>query len=264
MNQSIQKVGLKISCRCGREFTKKGIARHKCDLKPEVFACTYCKKEFTNEMYLFKHECEQKRRHNQIKEKTNIQGFRAYEWWYKSQYGAKKTYDDFCKSSFYSAFVKFGKFVLDKEIYNPLLYVDHLVKISAKIDDWTKENLYITYIRELNKNETPLVALERSIKIMQQWSVRYGDGGDNWFEFFQNVETPLAALWISTGRISPWLLFLAPQQNVKGLLSRFTKEQTTMFAKAIDAEFWKAKIERCNPEDIDHFRFVLSDMEYKE
>lgn len=250
-----------IICGCGRAFTKRGIKIHKCDLKPEVFECPFCEKEFTAEKYLFTHECEQKRRHNQIKEKVNIQAFKAYEWWYKQTYGKTKTYDDFCKSSFYNGFIKFSKFALDNEIYNPLLYIEHLIRISAKLDDWTNEKLYTTYIRELNKNETPLVALERSIKVMQQWSIRYGDGGDNWFEFFHKVETPLAALWISTGRISPWLIFLAPQSSVRVLLQRFSKEQSAMFKKAIDTEFWKAKIERADADEIEHFRTVLQEME---
>ena len=251
-----------IVCGCGRSFTKRGIAIHKCDKKPEVFSCPFCKKEFTSETYMFNHECEQKKRNNN-KDKTSLQAYKAYQHWYKQSYGKQKTYEDFCKSAFYNGFMKFGKFVLEKEIFNPLLYIDYLIKISAKIDDWTSEKLYIIYIRELNKNETPGDALERSVKLMTQWSIRYGDGGDNWFEFFHKVETPLAALWISTGRISPWLIFLAPQTSVRVLLQRFTKEQTKMFTIAIDAEFWKAKIKRTNAEDIEHFSLVLKDMEYK-
>src|ERR1017187_10443432 len=250
-----------VECGCGRMFTKRGIKIHKCNKKPEEFSCPYCEKEFTSEVYLFNHECEQKRRHLQIKEKVNVQAFRAYEWWYKQTYGRQKTYDDFCKSSFYKALIRFGKFVTDYEIFNPMLYLDHLVKISAKLDDWTKETLYTTYIRELNKTEAPMAALERSIKIMQQWSIRYGDGGDNWYEFFHKVETPLVSLWISTGKISPWLIFLAPSSCVNVLLKRFTKEQNRMFTKAIDAEFWKTKIERCDKEIVADFREVLKEME---
>src|ERR1035437_9932367 len=95
-----------VECGCGKMFTKRGIKIHKCNKKPEEFSCPYCEKEFTSELYLFNHECEQKRRHLQIKEKVNVQAFRAYEWWYKQTYGRQKTYNNFCKSSFYNAFIK--------------------------------------------------------------------------------------------------------------------------------------------------------------
>ena len=77
-----------------------------------------------------------------------------------------KTYDDFCKSPYYNAFVKFGSFINNVRPLYPERYVDHVVTSGVKLDHWCKEELYEQYATNLIKKENVETALERSIMTM--------------------------------------------------------------------------------------------------
>jgi len=95
--------------------------------------------------------------------------------------------------------------------------------------------------------------LERNFLLMQQWA---NDTGDHWQDFFRRVEPPLAALWIASGRISPWVLFVA--SSAHDLLNRFSPEQHAILDAAIDLGFWRLKIKH-HQHDVDIIRAMLTD-----
>ena len=82
-------------------------------LEEQPFGCVHCGKSFMKEKTLIAHMCEQKRRALQRDEKRVLTGMITYNRFYQLTQNAKKnkTYEDFCKSSYYNAFVKFGSFV---------------------------------------------------------------------------------------------------------------------------------------------------------
>ena len=81
--------------------------------------CTYCSKEFTRERTLQVHMCEPKRRYLQKGEKWVQNGFMVFQRFYQIHQNnmKEKTYDDFCKSSYYNAFVKFGRIMMHIILY---------------------------------------------------------------------------------------------------------------------------------------------------
>lgn len=244
-----------VGCRCGRSFTKQGFAKHKCDHKPPVFICEFCKTELTTEKRLFAHLCEAKRRHLQKDDPATRRGFIAYERFYIKNMGHKKspTYENFAKSHFYGAFVRFGRHTIDVNVLNLLGYIDFLLRTEVPIDKWTSHALYNTYVVELNKTEPPLNALERVFKVMQQWSI---ETGEEWNDFFRKIEPPRAALWIANGKISPWILFTA--SSAPELFKRMPPEQAAMVERTIDPEFWRLKLER-NQQEVEVIRSMLAE-----
>ncbi len=244
---------LEITCGCGRSFTKRGYTRHKCEQSKEQFFCDFCKTAFTTERRLINHLCEQKRRFLQREDQSNRRGFMAYERFYNRSMGKSVTYENFMKSSLYGAFVRFGKHCIDVNVLNLLGFVDFLLRVEAPVDKWTNLTLYDTYVRELNKTEPPIDALERVFKVMQQWAI---ESDENWIDFFRKVQPPLAALWISNGKISPWVLFTA--SSAHDLLKRLPPEQIAMVEKAIDPVFWKLKIER-HQNEVEIIRSILAE-----
>lgn len=243
----------KVACGCGRSFTRRGLARHKCDMKPVSFKCEFCHREFTTERRLIVHLCEPKRRYQQRDDRAVTLGFMAYEQFYRKSMGRQPSYDSFIASNLYGAFVRFGKHLIDLGAVNSVGFIDFLLRIEVPLDRWTDLPLYNTYVRELTKNEAVLDALERNVKLMQQWS---SQTGEPWHEFFRKVEPPLAALWIANGRISPWILFTA--STAHELMERMTLEQSNMVERTIDPEFWKLKIQR-HQHEVDTIRSMLAE-----
>ena len=99
-------------------------------------------------------------------------GYRAFQRFYEKATATKqpKTFEEFAKSQYYTAFTKFGKFSYDLQVLNFVDFVDFLIDFGVKLDDWTKNEAYVLWIKQYVRKESYDVALERSIKFMEKWS----------------------------------------------------------------------------------------------
>lgn len=163
------------------------------------------------------------------------------------------SFDDFAKSQFWGAFLRFARHMLDINAIRPTAFVDFLIRTEVPVDRWTSPVVYETYVRELSKTESPDAAVERNILLMQQWAM---DTGEHWTDFFRKVAPPVAALWVRSGRISPWVLFVA--SSAKDMLTRLGPEQAQIVEKTIDVRFWEAKLER-HKEEVARIRAILDE-----
>jgi len=75
----------------------------------------------------------------------------------------------FCKSAYYSAFVKFGSFISNVKPLYPMKYIDYVVTSGVKLDHWCREEMYLKYAGDLILREPVETAMERSIKTMMDW-----------------------------------------------------------------------------------------------
>ncbi len=204
----------------------------------EKILCKYCGKEFRRESTLLAHQCEPKRRWLQEKE-TGVQfGLRAYLHFYETMQGSakNKSYKDFVTSSYYSAFVKFGQYIVQIRAVNPHAYIDWTIKNVKKLDQWTKEIHYETFLYEYLRKEHPNDALDRSFSEMQKWA--------------DSVEKPFNTIFaeggfnkvcnmITNGRISPWIIYNC-DSGVE-FLSKLSDIQVKLVYKYIDPDFWQQK-----------------------
>ena len=112
------------------------------------YACQYCKKAFVKETTLAVHVCEQKKRRQDKSERGVELGFQAYIRFYEMTQGSAKlkTYDDFCDSPYYKAFVKFGRYCVNTRTINPKQFLEWLLKNNKKIDHWSSDQLYTEYL----------------------------------------------------------------------------------------------------------------------
>ena len=201
--------------------------------------CTYCDKTFTRERTLQVHMCEPKRRHLQKNEKWVQNAFMVFQRFYQiHQHGQKeKTYDDFCRSAYYNAFVKFGRFMMHINPLYPEKYIDYVILSKIKLDHWARDDLYEAYLIETLKAEPVESALQRSIATMMDWSA---EQNAQWADYFRLVNTNRAVQHIQQGKISPWLLLGC--KAGKNLLQSLNDEQLQMVARFIAPEFWTQKI----------------------
>lgn len=238
-------------------------AKPKAELKAEAvepeapsYECAFCKKAYRRENAFLVHMCEQKQRFLNKDEKHVKLAFKVYSTFYQINYRGQKarTYDDFAKSKFYTAFVKFGRYLLDINAVNPDRFVEFLIKTGIPLDRWQSPVVYETYMRELAKKETALAAIERNFLLMQQWE-REAEGRV-WTNFFREVSPVLATHWIRHGRISPWVLYTASSAN--DLFSRMSEEQINLITQAVEPKFWQAKF-ASDPETVGVIREILDE-----
>lgn len=218
--------------------------------------CDFCKKSFSKESSLLAHACEKRRRWMMRDEKYVKLGFFSYQRFYHLTYSSRKnkeqTYEQFSNSSFFSAFVVFGKYLLSINAIDCEGFIDSLIKNQVKLANWIHPQFYEAWIRELGRKESSDRAVERNILLMRQWEL---DTGEPWSDFFRKVNPQLATKWIKSGRISPWLLYCGFGND---LFSRMSDEQLDLVKDLLDPEFWLKKI-NSNQDDVQQIKSILQE-----
>ena len=218
------------------------------------YVCQYCGSAYVKESTLAVHMCEQKRR-NLAKNEKHVQlGYQTYVRFFQLTQKAKhiKTYEEFAKSPYYNAFVKFGSFLSN---VNPLYldrYIDYVVTSGVKLDHWCREELYYRYVLDLIKKEPAEVALQRSIDTMVMWAE---DNSSSWNHYFKYVKTNKAVFDIKDGKISPWLVLNC--NSGREMLSNFNDEQMNLVFETLDPVYW-AKRFKTYPADFELVKEVVS------
>jgi hypothetical protein len=201
------------------------------------YKCDHCGKFFAKEKTLVVHVCEKKRRFLAKDEKHVLAGFLTYEKFYQiNQKNVKKTYEDFCDSPYYNAFVKFGSFLVNTAPIYPDRFIDYVLRSGVKLDHWCRDSLYESYLIELIKEEPADGAVQRTISTMIDWADK---NNASWEHYFQYVNLNRAVHDIKEGLISPWLLLNT--KSGKEMLQKMNDEQLDIIAPIIDPQFWVRK-----------------------
>ena len=194
------------------------------------YVCEYCGAGFMREKTLAVHMCEPKRRFLQRSEKRVQLGLYAFNQFYKLSAGAKKdkTHDEFDKSPYYNAFVKFGSFVNNVRPLYPEKYA-----------------------LELIKKEGVQTALERSIMTMMDWA---DENNSVWNHYFNYVSLNRAIYHIKDGKISPWLILNC--KSGKDMMNKFNDEQLEIIFNIMDPQHWARRFKR-QTNDVDTVKEVV-------
>jgi len=173
-------------------------------------------------------------------------GFYAFNQFYKLSAGARKdkTYKEFCKSSYYNAFVKFGSFINNVKPLYPEKYIDYVVTSGVKLDHWCREDMYEKYAINLIRKEGVETALERSVMTMMEWAE---ENNSVWNHYFNYVSLNRAVWHIKDGKISPWLVLNC--NSGKEMLGKFNDEQLGMIYSITDPKHWAVRFQR-QPSDV--------------
>jgi hypothetical protein len=207
------------------------------------FKCRYCEKAFRKESTLAAHLCEQKRRWQQEKE-TGVQwGLQAYLKFYEMTQGSAKlkSYEDFVKSPYYNAFVKFGREQVAVRCVNFPRYTEWLLKNNKKLDYWCKDSFYEEWLHEYLRKEAVQDALERALKEMQDYADTHPDLKNGFVDYFRYGNANRICHHITTGRISPWIVFNCTS-GVE-FLGSLSDEQTVIIFHWIDPDHWQRKFQ---------------------
>lgn len=205
------------------------------------FKCQYCEKSFKREKTLAAHLCETKRRWQQERE-TGVQlGFKAYVKFYEITQGSakQKTYADFVDSAYYNAFVKFGRHCQAIRCVNFSAYSEWLLKNNKKLDNWCSDKLYTEWLYQYLRTESVQDALERALKEMQKYAEEHPELKNGFTDYFRYGNSNRICYHISTGRISPWILFHC--DSGVDFLSKLSEEQVDLIMHIIDPDMWQRR-----------------------
>lgn len=203
-----------------------------------TFKCEYCEKQFVKETSLAAHACEPKRRALQKDEPGVRLGFQAYVKFYSNVSGSAKpkTYEEFAKSAYYKAFVKFGRYCVEIRAINPAQFMSWLLKTQKKIDYWCSDRVYTEYLLEYLRIEAVEDALARAIEYGMDWEEKTQHPARDCLRF-GNINAICYA--VTTGRISPWVIYNS--ESGQKFLNSLDPTQVTMIWPYIDSDIWQKK-----------------------
>jgi hypothetical protein len=216
--------------------------------------CEFCGRTFARESTIMKHICEYKHRYLEKDRAGNRIGFQAWLQFYRKNSTSTKhrTYEEFIKSAYYTAFVKFGNYCVEINAVNISRFADWLLKNQIKIDTWCTDTTYTKYLIEYLKVEDPLDAIARSVEttmtlaetagILSKDVLRYGN-------------TNRICHSITTGKISPWMLYHSTSGTQ--FLGNLNEPQVDMIIDYINPEQWKIKFNR-EPENVKQVKELLT------
>lgn len=219
------------------------------------YKCEYCGKLFAKEKTLYVHVCEQKRRHMGKGEKHVQAGLLTFQKFYELTQKTKqpKTFDEFASSPYYTAFVKFGSFLVNTAPIYPEMFIDFVIRSGVKLDHWCRDELYEQYLSDLIKKEPADGAIQRTIKTMMDW----GDANNAaWEHYFQYANLNRATHDIKEGLISPWILLNT--KSGKEMLTRMNDEQLEIVGPIIDPQFWMRRF-KALPADVELVKDVIKE-----
>lgn len=215
--------------------------------------CKYCNKSFAKLATLNTHVCIKKRRHADINTAGSRFGLRTFQKFYELSMNSKKikTPQEFIDSAYYIDFAKFGNYIATLKPVYPEQFIEFVIKNGIDLKNWTKDSTYEIYIENLTKTEPADSATDRSIIQIMEWCNKNNTSFDN---FFADISTNEAAYLIKTGKISPWVLYLAT--SGEQLMTRFNEEHGKIIGVMIDPSIWTRKFKKL-PADVEFIRSLL-------
>lgn len=222
----------------------------------QKYTCQYCKKQFIRENSLLVHLCEQKKRYQNQHEPAVKIGFQAYQKFYQISQGGRslKDYDHFSKSSYYRAFVKFGRYAISIKAINVMRFAEWLIVNNKKLDYWCKDSEYNKFLLEYTQKENVADALERAVNLAVKWNESTGNPLEDYLRY---GNSNILCHEIANGKISAWVLYNCASGNE--FLTRITPDQLKMIWDWIDADVWAPRFKRY-PADAEYCKSILKEL----
>ena len=217
------------------------------------YTCQFCKKDFVKETSLTVHSCEPRRRRQERSERGVELGFQAYIKFYEMTQGSAKlkTYDDFCSSPYYKAFVKFGRYCVSIRAINPARFMEWVLKQNKKIDHWCSDTVYTEYLAFYLRVENVDDALARAMEFGIDWSEKTGNPPHDCLRY---GGTNAMVYAVTAGRISPWIIFNS--ESGQHFLSELNQEQNAIVYPYIDVDHWQKRFQDY-PADQEYAKDIL-------
>lgn len=207
-----------------------------------MYKCHFCDKEYKREDTILTHKCLKRDRYNDRDSRQMREAFRIYmQFMTFNRLSMKKSVEPlmhFIKSRYFNDFYDFAGYILQKDILNKEEFITNIITTGKTVFEWTLDKTREEWVINCIRNEHPRRAIERSIPALIEWGEITNS---EWNTFFENVSTERAILWLETGKISPWLLYIADPESGNKLLNRFSDSEFEYMFRFIDPTYFQIK-----------------------
>jgi hypothetical protein len=205
-----------------------------------TFKCEFCHRDFRRESTMLAHLCEPKRRYRERDEIGVKLGMQAYLKFYEIAQGSArlKTWDDFSSSSYYRAFVKFGRYCQSIKAVNYPALVMWLIRKNVPLDRWCQDRIYQDYLIQHTRQETVNDALARALESSIEWCERTGNPSSDYLRYGNDN---VICHDITRGKTTAWAIYSS--DSGQEFLDRINPDQVSLIWPWIDSDIWQKKFQ---------------------
>lgn len=202
------------------------------------FTCDFCQRAFRKESTMLAHLCEPKRRFRERDDVAVRLGLQAYRRFYEITQGSalKRDWQDFAGSSYYRAFVKFGRHCHAIGAVNFGALVDWLIRQNVPLDHWCRDSVYDTYLLQHTRQESMVDAISRAMSTAQTWHERTGYPVQDYLRF---GNTNAICHDIGRGQITGWVIYNC--DSGQRFLENLQQDLISLIWPWIDSDQWQRR-----------------------
>jgi hypothetical protein len=168
-------------------------------------------------------------------EKGVMLGLYTYNKFYQHTQNRSKTksFEEFAKSPYYKAFVKFGNYCINTKCIKVERFVDYVVRSNIKLDLWASDKTYTQFLDHALQTEDVGDALIRAIEYSVKWANAKAMQSHDLLRCGSGNRLCHA---IVSGSLSPWVIYQT--ESGQKLIRNFSKEQIGMVWSTINPDVW--------------------------
>jgi hypothetical protein len=217
--------------------------------------CQHCGRVLQRESSLTSHMCESRRRFESRGERGVEIGYQAFLAFYRTLHGSgrPRTQDNFEKSPYYRAFVRFGRYCVNTRVVDPESYMRWLVDHNRKVDRWALDTEYTEYLISW----LPTEPVPQAIRRAQIWGEEWGEcNSAPSKDCLRHGNVNAVCHAIVAGRVSGWILYNCA--SGREFLGRLQPRDLEMIWPYIDSDRWGRRFQEF-PQDQSMAETLLAD-----
>ena len=221
-----------------------------------IFECKYCNQKFVKEGVFNNHHCEEMKRSEFIKTPKGIAAFFYYkEWLQVSRGNTVASEETFISSRYYTSFLKFLEFSNKMLLPNKSAFIKYVASKTILPVHWCNDEVYISYIENLDKVYTPVEQAQETVKTMYELASGFGCQAH---EVFNYLEAGDCVKLLKARRLTPWVLMFSRRFH-QFLAIKLSKEQRIIIQSSINPIIWKNKFQN-RPLDVEKMKSVVAQL----
>ena len=216
-------------------------------MKDYLHQCEYCHAKFKTESRFLKHHCKEKQRHEDFKSLDGQAALIFYKSWMKAKHHSIVTNPNAFKDSrYFTAFLKFVKFVKATHIPDTQSYIDLMVRDKIEPIYWTEDIVYGKYLEYVSRK----LPTEKLIEITVKTIFDIADAGEVDASEVFDVVTPNDVIQLlHQRRVSPWIL-LNSKKFAHFFMNNTSGEERVILESIINPEYWTNRF-KTHPKDLE-------------
>lgn len=195
--------------------------------------CSFCNKRFVHENSFLGHQCEPRRRIEELKSPLGQAAYGFYRDWMRLKKHSQPGADAFLESKFYRTFINFAQLVVDANISRPDKFMELMIEAEVAPVLWCREQCYALYLEWTDKMSDPLDEVQQSLNYLFDICDKEEVGIKT---IFNHLGPQRVLSLVRQRRLTPWLLFCSP--SFGAFLRTIDKTQLKVFNAVVNASYW--------------------------